>query len=179
MNQGCKAMRYERTLELNHEHGNRLHGMKKWILSVLTMAALASLMLAPCGCKPRSTVSLGEQKDTATPDTVSQDTSHPGSASREMKLPRLLDLGAHSCIPCKMMAPILDELKKEFAGVFRTEFIDVWKNPDAGTQYGIQAIPTQIFFDAEGKELFRHEGFFGKEDILTTWKKHGIDVEKP
>jgi len=92
--------------------------------------------------------------------------------------PRLLDLGAHSCIPCKMMAPILDELKKDYADGFKTEFIDVWQNPDAGKLYGIQSIPTQIFFDAEGKELFRHMGFFSKEDILDTWKKHGVDVER-
>ena len=83
-------------------------------------------------------------------------------------LPKLLDLGANKCIPCKAMAPILEELKKEYAGKLEVEFIDVWKNPDAGKPYGIQMIPTQIFFDAGGKELFRHTGFFGKDDILAT-----------
>jgi len=93
-------------------------------------------------------------------------------------LPRLVDLGAGKCIPCKMMAPILEELKKEYAGTFSVEFIDVWKNPDAGKKYGIRIIPTQIFFDAAGKELFRHEGFFSREDILAKWKELGIDTEK-
>ena len=93
-------------------------------------------------------------------------------------LPRLVDLGADKCIPCKAMAPILEGLKKEYAGVFNVEFIDVWKNPNAGGEYGIKIIPTQIFFDAEGKELFRHEGFFSKEDILAKWKEFHIDIEK-
>jgi len=90
------------------------------------------------------------------------------------RLPRLVDLGADKCIPCKMMAPILDEFKRDYAEQFTTEFIDVWKNPAAGTQYGIRVIPTQIFYDADGKERFRHEGFFGKEDILNKWKELGV-----
>ena len=93
-------------------------------------------------------------------------------------LPRFVDLGADKCIPCKMMAPILEELKTEYAAVLNVEFIDVWKNPDAGQKYGIRVIPTQIFYDASGKELFRHEGFFAKEDILAKWKEFGIELKK-
>jgi thioredoxin 1 len=93
-------------------------------------------------------------------------------------LPRLVDLGAGKCIPCKMMAPILEELKKEYAGILIVEFIDVWKNPEAGEEYGIRLIPTQIFYDSSGKELFRHEGFFAKEDILAKWKKLGVELTK-
>jgi thioredoxin 1 len=92
------------------------------------------------------------------------------------QLPRLVDLGADQCIPCKAMAPILEELRKEHAGKMEVEFIDVWKNPDAGKAYGIELIPTQIFYDARGKELFRHQGFFGKEDILGKWKELGVDL---
>jgi thioredoxin 1 len=91
-------------------------------------------------------------------------------------LPRLLDLGSVSCIPCKMMAPILEELKKEYAGRLQVEFIDVMANPDAGAPYKISLIPTQVFFDASGKERFRHEGFFSKEDILAKWKELGVDL---
>ena len=94
------------------------------------------------------------------------------------KLPRLVDLGADKCIPCKMMAPILEELKTDYAGRMNVEFIDVWKNPDAGKPYGIELIPTQIFYDAAGKELFRHVGFFGKEDILGKWKELGVDLSR-
>lgn len=93
-------------------------------------------------------------------------------------LPRLVDLGADKCIPCKAMAPILEELKKEYEGVFAVEFIDVWKKPEAAEPFNIQLIPTQIFFDASGRELFRHQGFFAKADILAKWKELGIDTSK-
>ncbi len=98
--------------------------------------------------------------------------------NQSAKLPRLVDLGADKCIPCKMMAPVLEELKKEYAGKLVVEFIDVWKNPDAGKEYRIQLIPTQIFYDSNDKELFRHEGFSSKEDILAKWKELGFDFNK-
>jgi thioredoxin 1 len=105
----------------------------------------------------------------------------PGAAAlpppgAKLGIPRLVDVGAGQCIPCKMMAPILEELKKEYAGRLRIDFVDVWVNPDAGEPYKIEMIPTQIFYDAEGKERFRHVGFFGKEDILGKWKELGVDL---
>src|SRR5512137_410045 len=56
------------------------------------------------------------------------------------KLPRLLDLGAGKCVPCKLMAPILETLKKDYAGRMHVEFIDVWENTEAAKQYGVEAI---------------------------------------
>ncbi|MGB8227104.1 MAG: thioredoxin family protein [Sedimentisphaerales bacterium] len=94
------------------------------------------------------------------------------------KLPRLVDLGADKCIPCKMMKPVLEELDKEYKGKLQVEFYDVWKDPAPGQQYGIRVIPTQIFLSPDGKELFRHEGFFSKEDILAKWKMLGFDLSK-
>ena len=91
-------------------------------------------------------------------------------------LPRLVDLGAGKCIPCKKMAPILKELKEEFKGIVNVEFIDVWENASAGDEYGIKLIPTQIFYDAEGDEVFRHEGFFSREEILEQFKGMGVDI---
>ena len=105
-----------------------------------------------------------------------QSTVPPQAKGREETLPRLVDLGADKCIPCKMMAPILDELKKEYAGRMDVEVIDVWKHPGAGKQHGVRMIPTQIFFDASGKELYRHQGFYSKEDILAKWKELGVDL---
>ena len=99
----------------------------------------------------------------------------PNNSSTK-KLPRLVDLGADKCVTCKMMAPILEGLKKEYGGRMDVQFIDVWKTSEAGKEYGIRVIPTQIFYGPTGKELFRHEGFFGKEDILAKWKELGVDL---
>jgi thioredoxin 1 len=98
--------------------------------------------------------------------------------NQSAKLPRLVDLGADKCIPCKMMAPILKELKSQYQGKLEVVFIDVWEKPDEAKKYGIKLIPTQIFYDSSGKELFRHEGFFSKEDILAKWKELGFDFDK-
>jgi thioredoxin 1 len=99
-----------------------------------------------------------------------------GAVAAEPGLPRLVDVGADKCIPCKAMAPILAELRAEYAGRMHVDFIDVWKNPGAGEPYNIYAIPTQIFYDGHGKELTRHEGFISKRDILATWKRCGIEL---
>ena len=92
--------------------------------------------------------------------------------------PKMIDLGAGKCIPCRMMSPVLDELKKEYADKFDVEFIDVWKNPDAGKHYRIRLIPTQIFIDENVKEIYRHEGFMSKNDIIKKWKELGYDFSK-
>ena len=76
------------------------------------------------------------------------------------------------------MAPMLEELRAEYEGVLKVEFIDVWENPEAGKGYGVRLIPTQIFYNSIGKELFRHEGFFSKEDILAKWKELGVELTK-
>ena len=102
-----------------------------------------------------------------------------GTVAQAGGMPRLVDLGADKCIPCKAMAPILVELRTEYAGRLQVDFIDVWKDPGAGGPYNIYAIPTQIFFDGNGKELTRHEGFISKADILATWKRFGYDFSSP
>ena len=83
----------------------------------------------------------------------------------ENSLPRLLDLGSQTCTPCRMMVPELSAVSEEYAGVVNVEFIDVNENPSAAQSYGIRLIPTQIFYDAEGNELFRHEGYMSSEDM--------------
>jgi thioredoxin 1 len=95
------------------------------------------------------------------------------------QIPRLVDVGAKECVPCKMMMPVIDALKSEYAGTLVVDFIDVWENPKAGEKYGVRGIPTQIFYDASGKELGRHLGYISKEDILNTFKKMGIELKKP
>jgi thioredoxin 1 len=99
-----------------------------------------------------------------------------GAEPVEAALPRLVDLGADKCIPCKKMAPILVELSETFDGVFRVEFIDVWKNPGAAREWGIRVIPTQVFIDASGTERFRHQGFMAREAILAKWTELGVEL---
>jgi thioredoxin 1 len=89
----------------------------------------------------------------------------PAPPAAPVALPRLIDLGATKCIPCKRMAPILEALRVDYAGAVNVQFIDVWKDPKAGTPYAIRLIPTQVFFDRTGRERFRHEGFFGRAEI--------------
>jgi len=109
----------------------------------------------------------------------SQETPTAPAPAAATALPRLVDLGADKCVPCKMMAPILVELRNEYAGRFDVVFIDVWKDQTKSQEYGIRVIPTQIFFGADGKELMRHEGFFAKEEILAAWRQHGYDFPSP
>ena len=86
----------------------------------------------------------------------------------------MIDLGADACIPCKMMAPILKKLKKQYDGRAVVIFIDVWKDKDPARRFGIRAIPTQIFFDKEGKEIYRHLGFMSEKAIVDQLKKMGV-----
>lgn len=99
-----------------------------------------------------------------------------GTASTSAALPRLLDLGSNKCVPCKLMAPMLKELRKDFKGRMRVDFIDVRQNREVGMEYGLKVIPTQIFFAADGTELARHEGFMSREDILAKWDELGVDL---
>jgi len=134
-----------------------------------------------CSCLPFFGGGEEAGKATAPPGQADESAKETESSARAGERPRsgkpkLLDLGADKCIPCKMMAPILEELKEEYASRLEVEFIDVWKNPQAARRYGIESIPTQIFFDAEGNELDRHVGFISKEDILRKWRELGIEL---
>ena len=131
--------------------------MKTW-KSFVIVGALAVLVV--------TAVAVKQARIARNPDPVVSAGSVAAEGSALVALPRLVDLGADKCIPCKMMAPILEELKTGYAGKMNVEFIDVWKHPDEAGPYGVRVIPTQVFFDASGTELFRHEGFMSKEDIL-------------
>jgi thioredoxin 1 len=98
-------------------------------------------------------------------------------AAEPARLPRLLDLGAGKCIPCKQMVPVLAALTTEYAGQLEVVFIDVWQNPEAGKTHAIRMIPTQIFYDATGKEFARHEGYWSQQAILEQFQKAGIALK--
>ncbi|MBN2444447.1 MAG: thioredoxin family protein [Spirochaetales bacterium] len=87
-----------------------------------------------------------------------------------------VELGSVKCIPCKMMQPIMEEIKKEYAGQVDVVFYDVWtpEGKPFAAEYNIRVIPTQVFLDAFGNEYFRHEGFFPKEELVKILKKQGV-----
>jgi thioredoxin 1 len=126
--------------------------------------ATAQTSAAKSGCTGDDTLAC------ATPAEMAAAMNRPVPAV----LPRMLELGSVGCIPCQKMAPIIEELKKEYAGKLSVEFYDVRQDPAPARQYGIKIIPTQIFLDAQGKEIFRHEGFFPKEEILPILAQMGV-----
>ncbi len=148
------------------------NGFKKVLLVVVLIAAVFGVVLTKN--KEKSAT------ENATTEIAAVDGHSKLQSSMEAVaksgLPKLLDLGASKCIPCKQMEPILNELAVEFDGKMDVVFIDVWKNESAGNDYKIRMIPTQIFIDANGKELFRHEGFYSKNDILAKWKELGVSL---
>ena len=101
------------------------------------------------------------------------------SEERPPALPRLVDLGSGTCIPCRQMKPILDELGQDYADRFETVFIDIRERRDEAARWRIRVIPTQIFLAPDGTELFRHEGFYAKKDILAKWRELGFPVDGP
>ena len=89
-------------------------------------------------------------------------------------LPKLLDFGAGTCIPCKAMAPILKDLTEEYKGRVVIKIIEVYQEREMTQANRIRLIPTQIFFDSKNKEVFRHEGFMDKEQIKKIFEKMGV-----
>jgi thioredoxin len=146
------------------------------ILTITAYVVLAGIMIYRAQQSP-GTCPFVSQSNASTP-AVAVVKVKPVTKAKEIKLPRLLELGSKSCVPCQMMEPILAKLKKEYAGILQVSFIDVWlkENIAIGKKYKINIIPTQIFFDAEGKELWRHTDFFSEEDILKKWKELGYDL---
>lgn len=153
--------------------GSCCSGPAKWIWIALVLAIVGVGIARNAG---RTKQEAGGRETPAATQPAAPSTTPPATAGDRLPLPRLVDIGAGKCAACKMMTPILEDLKKTYAGKLDVEFIDVWENPDAGKPYGISIIPTQIFYDARGKEVFRHEGFFAKEDILAKWKELGVEL---
>ena len=128
-----------------------------------------------CGCGlPTSSTQPPAMQSGDKPAAMKQGSSGTVAVS----LPKLVDLGSTTCVPCKMMVSVLDDLSSGYKGRLSVEFIDINKDREAAQQYKIRAIPTQVFIDASGKEFFRHEGYYPKEDILAKFKEHGIDMGK-
>ena len=89
-------------------------------------------------------------------------------------LPKLLDFGAGTCIPCKAMAPILKGLAEEYKGRVDIKIIEVYQEREMTQANRVRLIPTQVFYDTKNQEVFRHEGFMDKEQIKKVFDKMGV-----
>ena len=87
-----------------------------------------------------------------------------------------IELGSLRCIPCQKMQSVMKSVEKKYGSQVKVVFHDVW-TPDGkpfGKQYGIEAIPTQVFLDKDGKEFFRHIGFFPEEELIKILQSKGV-----
>jgi thioredoxin 1 len=90
--------------------------------------------------------------------------------------PILVDFGANSCLPCRQMRPILKEISTEYSEKAKILTIDVYKNQNLAREYKILMLPTLVFFDAKGKEVFRSVGVMEKEKIVGKLKEIGMST---
>jgi thioredoxin 1 len=130
------------------------------VLAFMAVVVVYAVTESRLGTNPSGTVGL-----------QAQSTSLPSPGTCRVTM---IDLGATECIPCKMMAPIIEELKIRYSGRADILFIDVWKDPGQAKAYGIHTIPTQIFFDRNGREVFRNIGFMDKKRIVDILSKLGV-----
>jgi len=136
---------------------------KWWMIGVLAFIAVVAVYAV--------TESGPGNNPSGTVDLQAQSTPMPSPGTGRVTM---IDLGATECIPCKMMAPILEELKIRYSGRADILFIDVWKNPVQAKVYGIHTIPTQVFFDRNGREVYRNIGFMDKKRIVDILTKLGV-----
>jgi thioredoxin 1 len=85
-----------------------------------------------------------------------------------------VELGSVNCIPCRQMQPVMKAIEEKFGAQVKVVFHDVWKDKAPAQQYGIQLIPTQVFLDENGKEFFRHEGFYAEEEIIKLFETRNV-----
>jgi thioredoxin 1 len=103
----------------------------------------------------------------------------PGKPDEARKpLVTFIELGSVKCVPCRQMKPVMARVEKKYGDRITILFHDVWK-PDQrqyAVKYGIRVIPTQVFLDKDGKEFFRHEGFYPEAEIDKLLQKRGLKV---
>ena len=99
---------------------------------------------------------------------------NPLDKARVSGKPTMVEFGATGCIPCDMMQPILDKLREKFSDRLNVVFVHVRENQILGARYGIRSIPVQVFYDKNGKEVFRHVGFFAEKEVLKQLARLGL-----
>ena len=137
---------------------------------IVLLTSVLGLALLSAGCGPDTTAAIvsSEVASRVAPAATGPTDTAP--------LPQFLNFGADRCIPCKQMVPVREAMAAEYAGQLRVGFIDVWADRNASRAYGVRVIPTQLILDAEGRELFRHEGYWPKEQVLAQFAALGIEL---
>ncbi|MCJ7582498.1 MAG: thioredoxin family protein [Candidatus Aminicenantes bacterium] len=142
--------------------------MKKLIITLLILIS-GSLLCSKNGGE-QANVPTSKQKAENTENLIIND-EHLDFSKHKVTF---IELGADKCIPCKAMQPVMREIAQEYKGTIQVVFYDVWKTPKYSKDYGIQMIPTQVFIDKNSEEIFRHVGFFAKDEIIKMLKEKRI-----
>lgn len=121
---------------------------------------LLSVLFISCGKK-------------GTTENTNADKLSGSSESGKAKI-TFVELGSVNCIPCRQMQPVMKSIEEKFGGQVKVVFHDVWKDKAPAQKYGIQLIPTQVFLDENGKEFFRHEGFYSEEEIIKLFETRNV-----
>jgi thiol-disulfide isomerase/thioredoxin len=100
---------------------------------------------------------------------------NPVDKARRSGIPTMVEFGATGCVPCDMMQPILDKLQKDYPEKLNVVFIHVGEEQILASRYGISSIPVQVFYDAQGNEVFRHTGFLAENEVTKQLVKMGIE----
>ncbi len=130
-----------------------------------------ALILSPLGCTE------AKHPVNAIPDDkVNGNAGKSAEAVKAEHRVTFVEIGSINCVPCKMMQPIMKAVEEEYKGQVRIVFHDVWtpRGKQDAMKYGIRVIPTQVFLDKNGKEYYRHEGFFPKEELVKVLKMKGV-----
>ncbi|MFP4257195.1 MAG: thioredoxin domain-containing protein [Desulfobacterales bacterium] len=99
---------------------------------------------------------------------------NPVDKSRNSGLPTMVEFGAEGCEPCDRMQPILEQLRKDFADALNVVFVNVKEAQMLAARFGVQSIPVQVFYDADGKEVFRHTGFLSRDKVYSKLAEMGV-----
>ncbi len=158
--------------------------MYKLILILMILVPLAACGAGtekPAAADVQSLPAAETQPTRATetaPEPETETPAAPKPKTEPQHLVRFLEIGSVNCIPCRMMQPIMKEIEEEYQGLVKVEFYDLYVDREIGLKYGIRVMPTQVFLDHEGREFFRHEGFYPKAEIETMLAEK-IGLTKP
>jgi thioredoxin 1 len=97
-------------------------------------------------------------------------------AEKPKDLPKMWDFGSENCIPCKEMLRILTPMMADYKDKVDIRIINVYEDKARTQQFRIVTIPTQVFIDAQGKELFRHIGVYPRDSIEARFREFGMPL---